>query len=118
MTSTVLYSGLTVSADRTGQPRKSLDFQDRSQLFPTDTTDKEDAVFRVRMEKLPTRISAEALENKIQVLLKKVVVRPVHMEVVMDPIMGRPRGHCYLDFLDSQSSEKALELDGLEVPKS
>ena len=20
----------------------------------------------------------------------------------MDPIMGRPRGHCYLDFLDSQ----------------
>ncbi|CAE7605194.1 kidins220b, partial [Symbiodinium sp. KB8] len=101
--------------DRTGQPRKSLDFQDRSQLFPTDTTDKEDAVFRVRMEKLPTRISAEALENKIQVLLKKVVVRPVHMEVVMDPIMGRPRGHCYLDFLDSQSSEKALELDGLEV---
>ncbi|CAE6955583.1 HERC2, partial [Symbiodinium sp. CCMP2592] len=68
------------------------------------------------MEKLPTRMSAEALENKIQVLLKKVVVRPVHMEVVMDPIMGRPRGHCYLDFLDSQSSEKALELDGLEVP--
>lgn len=104
--------------DRTGQPRKSLDFQDRSQLFPTDTTDKEDAVFRVRMEKLPTRISAEALENKIQVLLKKVVVRPVHMEVVMDPIMGRPRGHCYLDFLDSQSSEKALELDGLEVAGS
>ena len=77
-----MYSGLTVSADRTGQPRKSLDFQDRSQLFPTamalasvpvvsnyacatetvhkinlpssstlpqDTTDKEDAVFRVRI---------------------------------------------------------------------
>jgi len=104
--------------DRTGQPRQSLDFQDRSPVFQTDAADKEDAVFRVRMEKLPTRMSAEALENKIQVLLKKVVVRPVHMEVVMDPIMGRPRGHCYLDFLDSQSSEKALELDGLEVAGS
>ncbi|CAE7217196.1 EHMT1, partial [Symbiodinium microadriaticum] len=117
--------------DRTGQPRKSLDFQDRSQLFPTDTTDKEDAVFRVRMEKLPTRISAEALENKIQVLLKKVVVRPVHMEVlflsivkliqsiariVAASVLPCPRRELWMfDLIVSRSSEKALELDGLEV---
>ena len=26
----------------------------------------------------------------------------------MDPIMGRPRGHCYIDFLDSQLLASSL----------
>ncbi|CAJ1454366.1 unnamed protein product, partial [Effrenium voratum] len=99
--------------ERTGLQRKSIGFSERPQIRAEDG--ENDAVFRVRMEKLPTRMALEVLENKIQILLKKVVVKPVHMEVVMDPIMGRPRGHCYLDFLDSRSSDKAMELDGSEL---
>ncbi|CAK9114142.1 unnamed protein product [Durusdinium trenchii] len=82
---------------------------------PAQTFQPDDAVFRVRMEKLPTKMTPEDLERKITLLLKKVVVKPVHMEVVMDPILGRPRGHCFIDFLDSRSSEKALELDGSDL---
>ncbi|OLP95292.1 putative E3 ubiquitin-protein ligase HERC2 [Symbiodinium microadriaticum] len=159
--------------DRTGQPRKSLDFQDRSQLFPTamalasvpvfsnnaratetvhkidlpssstlpqDTTDKEDGEVANKNigggadQSAIGRTQIRALENKIQVLLKKVVVRPVHMEVlflsivkliqsiariVAASVLPCPRRELWMfDLIVSRSSEKALELDGLEVPKS
>jgi len=101
--------------ERTGMQRKSLGFHDVPIAQPAQDLEKDDAIFRVRMEKLPTRMTLEDLERKIHILLKKAVVKPVHMEVVMDPIMGRPRGHCFIDFLDSRSSDKAMELDGSEL---
>jgi len=101
--------------ERTGMQRKSIGFHENVPIAQASDVEKDDAVFRVRMEKLPTRMTPEDLERKIHILLKKAVVKPVHMEVVMDPIMGRPRGHCFIDFLDSRSSDKAMELDGSEL---
>lgn len=100
--------------ERTGFKKKSYGFKETVSIAKPDA-EKDDGIFRVRMEKLPTKMTLEDLERKIQILLKKAVVKPVHMEVVMDPIMGRPRGHCFIDFLDSRSSEKAMELDGSEL---
>eukprot|EP00930_Biecheleria_cincta_P009363 TRINITY_DN11109_c0_g2_i1.p1 TRINITY_DN11109_c0_g2~~TRINITY_DN11109_c0_g2_i1.p1 ORF type:complete len:910 (-),score=215.15 TRINITY_DN11109_c0_g2_i1:1082-3811(-) len=85
---------------------------------PQEASPDEPVLFRVRLEKLPIRMTPEALEQKIALLSKKVVVRPVRTQVVLDPIMGRPKGHAYLDFRDSRSATKAMDMDGMDVAGS
>mmetsp|Transcript_89701 Transcript_89701/g.159391 ORF Transcript_89701/g.159391 Transcript_89701/m.159391 type:complete len:989 (+) Transcript_89701:65-3031(+) len=107
-----------IVAKKTGKPGGSGSFSEIKTPEPVEASPDDTVVFRVRLEKLPLRMSQEELEYRVKILMKTAVVKPVRIEVPLDPIMGRPRGHAYADFLDSRSATKAMDLDGQDVAGS
>jgi len=101
--------------DKKGKAPESKPAATRSPTPEPPRPKEEFTVFRVRLEKLPQKADPEELEQTIRKLMKRAVVRPVHYQVVIDPIYSRPKGHAYVDFLDERMATKALELDGQDA---
>lgn len=73
-------------------------------------------IFRVRVEHLPKQVPGDVLAKELMSLCRSLGTRrPIHLEVVCDPITDKPRGHAYLDFTESEAAEKALRGDGEQV---
>eukprot|EP00930_Biecheleria_cincta_P040252 TRINITY_DN27597_c0_g2_i1.p1 TRINITY_DN27597_c0_g2~~TRINITY_DN27597_c0_g2_i1.p1 ORF type:complete len:960 (-),score=139.10 TRINITY_DN27597_c0_g2_i1:198-3077(-) len=58
-----------------------------------------DARCRIRLDGLPTQLSAEDLEDAVRDLLQSHgAAEPSNIEVISDPITLRARGHAFVDF--------------------
>jgi len=66
------------------------------------------AVCRVRLDGLPLRHPADRLEDMVHEILEHYdVACPAHVEVALDPISLRPRGHAFVDFPSPKEAEAA-----------
>merc|ERR1712217_887687 len=73
-------------------------------------------IFRIRLEKLPTLNSADDLEDEIKRFMRRAgASNPVRVEVVLDPITGRPRGYAYVDYSDAVAADLAVGADGADM---
>jgi len=72
--------------------------------------------FRLRMEKLPTQLTGELLEQSIRSFLKKQgAPNALKVDVVLDAITSRPRGYAYVDFADAAAADLAMRGDGQQL---
>jgi ankyrin repeat protein len=86
--------------------------------IPPDSADgvpgSQQPVFRTRFEQLPLQLTEETLEKHIRYLLGKLGAgKPLYMEVVIDPVRSRPKGHAYADFSTAAAADLAVRGDGL-----
>merc|ERR1711948_194377 len=73
-------------------------------------------IFRIRLEKLPILNSADDLEDEIRRFMRRTgASNPVRVEVVLDPITGRPRGYAYVDYSDAAAADLAVRADGADM---
>merc|ERR1711908_228204 len=72
--------------------------------------------FRVRIENLPTKSTADLLEEQIRVLFRRLgAANPLRVEVVMDIITSRPKGFGYADFSDAAAADLCVTGDGSDI---
>eukprot|EP00928_Gymnodinium_smaydae_P009220 TRINITY_DN1340_c0_g1_i1.p1 TRINITY_DN1340_c0_g1~~TRINITY_DN1340_c0_g1_i1.p1 ORF type:complete len:870 (+),score=209.16 TRINITY_DN1340_c0_g1_i1:67-2676(+) len=76
----------------------------------------QEPTWRVRLEALPTHLTGELLEDHLRALMRKMgAPPPSRVQVALDPITFRPRGHAYMDFLDAAAAELAVRGHGQEL---
>jgi len=70
--------------------------------------------FRVRVDGLPTRFPAEQLEAHVsKIVRRRRVDCPSFVDVAVDPITLKPKGHCFLGFDSKEKAAAAVDcLDG------
>ena len=79
-----------------------------------ETTDSiEDHRHRIRFEGLQNTLSQENITEQLKLFIKqRGAPKANRIEVALDPITSRPKGHAYADFADVTSAELVLQGDG------
>lgn len=67
------------------------------------------ASFRVRVEELPKSLSAEVTEAVIiRLLRQRTTGKPTRIEVPVDPVTSRPKGHAWLEFDNPKKAQACV----------
>jgi len=78
--------------------------------------DDDRPVWTVRCEQLPTNYLDDVLEEQVGALLKRCgAPTPVRIEVIVDPITGKPRGWAICEYYDAAACDVALRATGDSV---
>ena len=68
---------------------------------------------RIRFEGLQVSLSQENITEQLKLFIKqRGAPKASRIEVALDPITARPKGHAYADFADVSSAELVLQGDG------
>jgi len=80
-----------------------------------DDTDDRPVASKVRLEDLPFKEYAEELEEEIRDCMRKMRVKPLSLDVAINPITCRPLGHALLEFATVEQAETVMEFQGMKV---
>ena len=71
---------------------------------------------RIRFEGLQNTLSQENITEQLKLFIKqRGAPKANRIEVALDPITSRPKGHAYADFADVSSAELVLQGDGKPI---